>query len=318
NPMMIGQNPDTGNRTWDGLIDDVGVWNRPISGEEVALIYNDGAGTALVSSAPYSVGLNFGADAPDGSGAGAMEAGASAGLAGIAQSNWNSLADAAGSSDAVVANDGSSSGITVEWASNNTWSSTGWGEENNGFEGGDRTMMTGYLDTGNATTSTVAISDIPDELSSYDVIVYALGGVAFRGGLYWVEDSEGNVLTARKAGDSDQNPTGYVEDPGVDHSDSGNYLVFSGLSAANIVVVGSTVDDPGIRAPINGVQLVAAAGGDAPALSIANNGDGTVTVTFEGKLQAAASVNGPWADVNESSPLTIEASEAMQYARAVN
>jgi hypothetical protein len=56
----------------------------------------------------------------------------------------------------------------------------------------------------------------------------------------------------------------------------------------------------------------------APALSIANNGDGTVTVTFEGRLQAAASVNGPWADVNESSPLTIEASEAMQYARAVN
>ncbi|MDP7453693.1 MAG: hypothetical protein QGE95_15695, partial [Arenicellales bacterium] len=50
NPMMIGQNPDTGNRTWDGLIDDVGVWNRPISGEEVALIYNDGAGTALVSA----------------------------------------------------------------------------------------------------------------------------------------------------------------------------------------------------------------------------------------------------------------------------
>ena len=276
-------------------------------------------GAANSKAQTLSVGLNFGADAPDGSAAGTMEADAEAGLPGYVQQNWNSLAGGTGSSDEVVANDGLPSGITVEWVSNNTWSSTGWGEENNAFEeGGDRTMMTGYLDTGNATTSTVAISDIPDELSSYDVIVYALGGVAFRGGLYWVEDSEGNVLTARKAGDSDQNPTGYVEDPGVDHSDSGNYLVFSGLSAANIVVVGSTVDDPGIRAPINGVQLVAAAGGDAPALSIANNGDGTVTVTFEGKLQAAASVNGPWADVNESSPLTIEASEAMQYARAVN
>jgi hypothetical protein len=60
------------------------------------------------------------------------------------------------------------------------------------------------------------------------------------------------------------------------------------------------------------------AGGDAPALSIANNGDGTVTVTFEGKLQAAASVDGPWADVDAASPLTIDASETMQYARAVN
>ena len=36
---------------------------------------------------------------------------------------------------------------------------------------------------------------------------------------------------------------------------------------------------------------------DTPALSIVNNGDGSVTVTFEGTLQAANSVNGPWADV---------------------
>ena len=56
---------------------------------------------------------------------------------------------------------------------------------------------------------------------------------------------------------------------------------------------------------------------DTPALSIVNNGDGTVTVTFEGKLQAAQSVNGPWQDVDEASPLTIPASEAMQFGRAV-
>jgi hypothetical protein len=54
-----------------------------------------------------------------------------------------------------------------------------------------------------------------------------------------------------------------------------------------------------------------------PTLSIVNNGDGTVTVTFEGTLQAAASVNGPWADVDAPSPLTTPANEAMQYARAV-
>jgi hypothetical protein len=47
NPMMIGENPDARGRTWDGLIDDVGVWNRPITEEEVALIYNGGAGTSL-------------------------------------------------------------------------------------------------------------------------------------------------------------------------------------------------------------------------------------------------------------------------------
>ncbi|MFT6562591.1 MAG: hypothetical protein ACJAX6_000976, partial [Limisphaerales bacterium] len=73
-------------------------------------------------NAQLSVGLNFGADAPDGSNGGTMEAEAKAGLSGFAQQNWNSLAGPAGSSDEVVANDGSSSGITVEWASNNIWS----------------------------------------------------------------------------------------------------------------------------------------------------------------------------------------------------
>ena len=61
----------------------------------------------------------------------------------------------------------------------------------------------------------------------------------------------------------------------------------------------------------------AGGGGDAPALSIVNNGDGTVTVTFEGRLEAAASVNGPWQDTGATSPLTTPADAAMQYARAV-
>jgi hypothetical protein len=67
-------------------------------------------------------------------------------------------------------------------------------------------------------------------------------------------------------------------------------------------------------------DLAAAAGGgggDAPALSLVNNGDGTVTVTFEGTLQSSDSVNGPWSNVDAPSPLTIPADQAQQYARAV-
>jgi len=67
--------------------------------------------------------------------------------------------------------------------------------------------------------------------------------------------------------------------------------------------------------------LAAAAGGEtpeAPALSIVNNGDGSVTVTFEGRLQSAPTVNGPWADVEGAvSPQIVPASEAMQFGRAV-
>jgi hypothetical protein len=57
---------------------------------------------------------------------------------------------------------------------------------------------------------------------------------------------------------------------------------------------------------------------DTPALSIVNNGDGTATVTFEGRLQAAAAVNGPWADVEGAvSPQIVTVDEAMRFARAV-
>ena len=61
----------------------------------------------------------------------------------------------------------------------------------------------------------------------------------------------------------------------------------------------------------------AAGGGDAPALSVVNNGDGTITVTFEGKLQAAPTVNGPWQDSGLTSPATINSDQAQQYGRAV-
>jgi hypothetical protein len=70
----------------------------------------------------------------------------------------------------------------------------------------------------------------------------------------------------------------------------------------------------GVKVPVAGEPAPA----EPPTLSIVDNGNGSVTVTFEGKLQAAASVNGPWADVaGATSPLTISADEAQQYARAV-
>ena len=56
---------------------------------------------------------------------------------------------------------------------------------------------------------------------------------------------------------------------------------------------------------------------EIPLLSIVNNGDGTVTVTFEGRLETAQTVNGPWQDTGATSPLTTTADAAMQYARAV-
>jgi hypothetical protein len=65
--------------------------------------------------------------------------------------------------------------------------------------------------------------------------------------------------------------------------------------------------------------LAAAAGGEGPTLSIVNNGDGTVTVTYTGTLQAAPAVNGPWEDVEgATSPLTVSADAPATFARTRN
>ena len=58
---------------------------------------------------------------------------------------------------------------------------------------------------------------------------------------------------------------------------------------------------------------------DAPTISLVRNGDGTVTVTYTGTLQAAATVNGPWEDVaGATSPLTVTADAPATFARSRN
>ena len=53
-----------------------------------------------------------------------------------------------------------------------------------------------------------------------------------------------------------------------------------------------------------------------PTLSVVRNADGTVTMTFEGTLQTAPTVNGPWTDVNGASPLTVPADQDAAFGRA--
>jgi len=107
------------------------------------------AGTGSVSVSTPSIGLNFGADEVAGTSTGTLSPGVKAGV--VQQGNWNNLTGASGNASGVVADySGTPIGtvVSVTWSSPNTWSSTGRGEENNGFPaGGDRTLMTGYLDT---------------------------------------------------------------------------------------------------------------------------------------------------------------------------
>jgi hypothetical protein len=54
-------------------------------------------------------------------------------------------------------------------------------------------------------------------------------------------------------------------------------------------------------------------------ISVVRNADGTVTVTYTGKLQVAPTVNGPWEDVEgATSPLTLQPDQPATFGRTVS
>jgi hypothetical protein len=314
--------PENGNITNEG---DRGVW--------LAQFRN--YGDTFTAAAITGFGLNFGADEPDGTSGGEVTASAVAGAPGVAQANWNNLNTLSGSADSLVADAGGASQpitATVEWTSANTWSSTGRGEENNALEGANLTLMTGYLDTGADTTTTVTISGIPEDLTGaehgYDVYVYALAGVPARGGSYRVVDpSNEAVIRDYIKAQSPTNPTEFVAVP-TDDPDAwgvGSYMVFRNLDATNIRIEATTVDPWGFgdthRAPINAIQLVPATQTPEPQVrftSIVPNTDGSLTLTWEGGgvLQAAPTVLGPWATIDgATSPYTFTPTQPMLFGR---
>ena len=285
------------------------------------------------SARTYGLGLNFGADEANGNKAGTLAATDKAGVTAVAQANWNNLSLLNGTNTTVVGDAAGASqptAATVTWTSANTWSSTGRGEENNLFTGADKTLMTGYLDTGAATTTTVTIQNLPAQLTTggYDVYVYLLGGIANKGGGYRIVDAtSGAVLKDYVKAQAAVNPTAHVQAvPTATAPGTGTYVLFSGLASANIRVEATTAGGWGFaaagagdpRAPINAIQLVAPPSSPPPpSLSATRTATG-LTITFTGKLQSADNVAGPYGDVaGATSPASIQTTGPGKFYRSV-
>ncbi len=226
---------------------------------------------ALAYSGGVSIGINFGADEPNGENTGGLNPSDVAGVPAVATANWNNTTGLTGTLDNLnedVVGTLQSTTASVTWNANGTWASTGSrGEENNNFPdpSTDRTLFTGYLDTGNATTTTIDVSGLGAEFAGgYDVYVYMLGGAGGRGGTYTVSNS---VVTIEKQGTGGpsggaQSGPDYVEDPGVDGTDTGNYLVFHNVMGTSFTLFASTEINPfggTPRAPVDAIEIVATA-----------------------------------------------------------
>ena len=341
----IGNDPPDSARL-QGIVDDIAVFKTALTEANVGKLFSGTSPKDLpgaiafwdfndqLGARAYSIGLNFGADEANGAKTGTLAATDRAGVPAVAQPNWNNLELLNGTSTTIVADvQGVSTPTTatVAWTSANTWSSTGRGEENNSFTGADKTLMTGYLDTGGATTSTVTIQNLPTGLTSagYDVYVYLLGGVANKGGGYRIVDATtGAVLKNYVKAQCSVKPTAHVQAiPTETAPGTGTYLLFSGVASPNIKVEATTAggygfdaaSSPNPRAPINAVQLVAPPSSTPPAtLSIAVSGANAVIswAPTGGTLESATSVSGPWTEATgATSPYSAPATADQQYFR---
>jgi hypothetical protein len=238
------------------------------------------AGTSFAGFNQYSLGLKFGADQANST----IQPTDLVGLPAVAQLNWNNISGAAGNFSGLTADNGGVaviSSVGVTWAGPNTWASGG---NSASFlpDSPNTNLVHGYLDTATGGTTLVTLTNLPTDLTTagYDIYIYAVGDTAGRGGSYNVIDANTSaVLKPFQPFKEDGNPTNFVQNPGQNTNQIGNYLVFHGLTNANITIQATTTVNPQSgtpRAPIDGIQLVQAPtpgeSGPATGISVTTNG----------------------------------------------
>jgi hypothetical protein len=288
-------------------------------------------------SATYIVGEKFGANEAGSQ----LSPGDIAGVDAVAQGNWNNIfGNTPTAVTGIVAEkNGAPVATTIQidsTGSGNTWSSQGvpHGEEAGAlYTGNDAILLTGYLDTGGATTTDVTNTVVPADLTGpgYDVVVYFQGGVGVRGGSYRLTDMSGNSLPGAdfvkaKATGATESNNPFLPDGSPDPSFAstfvqvipdpttwvaGNFIVFTNRHEVNIVIEATTAVNPlgnTPRAPIDAIQLVTPSGlikpsAPTPTISIGKGG----VITFTGVLYSAPTVTGPYTPVagNPPSPYTV-------------
>jgi hypothetical protein len=181
------------------------------------------------------------------------------GAAGVLNTlNWNNFSGPNQATPQLLTVDLNSGSIastaTIVWSSNNTWSSTGLGEENNTGTGNNGDLMAGYLDTGGLGGVGVTINVTGLNASGfslgYDVYVYIQGGVNGRGGDYVL-----GGVTNSHTGDSPFTGT-FLEDNDLPGTPAGsNYIVFRNVIGDGFMLTGTPLIGNPARAPVNAIEI---------------------------------------------------------------
>jgi hypothetical protein len=178
----------------------------------------------------------------------------------VAVPNWNNVpSDNLATPVALNSSTGAATGATVAVSGmNNAWSLPAAPTTPNG------TIMQGYLDSGNATTTTVMVANLPAAFTAagYNVYVYFDGnnGGTPRSGQFTIGSQSIFGLDP-----ANTDFTGaFVQVPSTSNTNqmantpAGNYMIFTGLTANTFTLTTTPAFSTTgtLRAPINAIQIV--------------------------------------------------------------
>ena len=213
-----------------------GVLRSPVNG--IQIVPAPAAGTARAVSIDFV-----------GSGT-AMAASESAGV--VAKTNWNSATNNVSSAPLALKDEtGAGNGATVTWSSDNNWALPITDAA------GNVRMMRGYLDNGSQNPITVNVAGLPASSTGYDVYVYIDGDNETDNivGKYTIS---GAGLTTTSINATDAANTNFSGSFIQASNSNGNYVKFSAVQATafTLTATPTSTSSGGLRAPVNGIQVI--------------------------------------------------------------
>lgn len=209
------------------------------------------------------------------------------GTAGVVPlTGWNNIDNTTYASGTIVADDSSTATLTLSGASTGGWRSSGTGD------GGNGSLMDGYMDIGNTGAGTAVISGLANG-QLYDIYLYTFGDATrpgnngdllpnyeVNGTIYYVPTLGVGTSTYDATATTVGGPfSGFVQGTTynanfntatANASDFGNYIEIQGVAAVGgELTISGGVDDTSFRSPLNGIEIVAVPEPAAMALTAA-------------------------------------------------
>ena len=192
----------------------------------------------------------------------------------VPATNWNNLTPANSSAVALKDSTGATTAVTASWSSNGLWSNS------LADTPGNNRMMKGYLDSGNATTSTLTFAGL-NAATTYGIYIYVVPFDPNVSASYSI-GSQKYYLTDGATAPNFNGTFVQATSTNVNSPTMANYVLFAVTGQTSYTLNATPIQPNGFRAPINAFQVTVLPLPGAPTNLTAIGANNLVVVNFTG------------------------------------